>query len=178
VPKKSYPLFKVHSLLEPGPVALLTTACAGRANAMAMSWHIMLEFEPPLVACVVSNGDYSFSLLKASKECVINIPTVDIAEAVVRCGNVAGEKIDKFEKFGLTRKPAKLVAAPLVEERYASLECRAVDTRMVPRYGLFFIEVVCAWSDPTAKNLRTIHHIGHGSFRVAGETIKLRSKMK
>ena len=138
----------------------------------------MLEFERPLIACVVSNGDCSFSLLKASKECVINVPTIDIAEVVVRCGNVTGEKIDKFKKFGLTRKPAKLVAAPLVEACYASPECRVVDTCMVPGYGLFVIEVVCAWIDPTAKNPRTIHHIGHGSFRVAGETIKLRSKMK
>lgn len=93
----------------------------------------MLEFEPPLIACVVSNGDYSFSLLKASKECVINIPTVDIAEAVVRCGNSTGEKINKFEKFGLTPKPAKIVAAPIVDECYANLECRVVDTRMVPK---------------------------------------------
>ena len=58
------------------------------------------------------------------------------------------------------------------------LECRVVDTRMVPKYGLFVVEVVQAWIDPTVKNPRTIHHIGHGSFRVAGETIKLRSKMK
>ena len=178
MPKKSYPLSKVYGLLEPGPVVLLTTARAGKANVMAMSWHTMLEFEPPLIACVVSNGDYSFSLLKASKECVINIPTVDIAEAVVRCGNSTGEKINKFEKFGLTPKPAKIVAAPLVDECYANLECRVVDARMVPRYGLFVVEVVYAWIDPTVKNPRTIHHIGHGSFRVAGETIKLRSKMR
>ena len=106
MPKKSYPPSKVYGLLEPGPVVLLTTARTGKANVMAMSWHTMLEFEPPLIACVVSTGDYSFSLLKASKECVINIPTVDIADAVVRCGNSTGEKINKFEKFGLTPKPA------------------------------------------------------------------------
>ncbi len=178
MPKKSFPLSKVYGLIEPGPVLLLTTARAGKANIMAMSWHTMLEFVPPLIACVVSNRDYSFSLLKASKECVINIPTVDIAEAVVRCGNSTGEKINKFEKFGLTPKPAKLVAPPLVDECYANLECRVVDTSMVSKYGLFVLEVVQAWIDPTVKSPRTIHHIGHGSFRVAGETIKLRSKMQ
>ena len=57
---KALPLSKVYQLLEPGPVVLLTTASKGRANVMTMSWHMMVEFEPPLVACVVSNADYSF----------------------------------------------------------------------------------------------------------------------
>src|ERR1035437_8720793 len=70
---KDLPLSKVYQLLEPGPVVLLTTAHKGRANVMAMSWHMMVEFEPPLVACIVSNRDYSFTALRASKECVIAI---------------------------------------------------------------------------------------------------------
>lgn len=78
--KKSFPLSKVYGLLEPGPVVLLTTARKGRPNVMAMSWHSMLEFEPPLVGCVVSNRNYSFEALKATKECVINIPTVALAK--------------------------------------------------------------------------------------------------
>ena len=66
---------------------------------MTMSWHTMMEFEPPQVGCVISNRNYSFDLLKATKECVINIPTVEIAEKAVGCGNTSGAKIDKFKKF-------------------------------------------------------------------------------
>ena len=54
---KNLPLSKVYQLLEPGPVVLLTTARKGRANVMTMSWHMMVEFEPPLIACVVSNAN-------------------------------------------------------------------------------------------------------------------------
>jgi len=53
--KITFPLSEVYRLLEPGPVVLLTTARARRANVMPMSWHLMMEFEPPLVGCVVSN---------------------------------------------------------------------------------------------------------------------------
>jgi len=67
--KKSFPLSEVYRLLEPGPVVLLTTVRAGRPNVMPMSWHLMMEFTPPLVGCVVSNGDYSFATLKTTKEC-------------------------------------------------------------------------------------------------------------
>jgi flavin reductase (DIM6/NTAB) family NADH-FMN oxidoreductase RutF len=176
--KKSFPLSKVYGLLEPGPVVLVTTAGAGHPNIMAMSWHTMLEFEPPLVGCVISNRNHSFALLTASNECVINIPTVDIAEKVVSCGNTSGADIDKFETFGLMPKPAAQVSAPLIEECYANLECRVTDTSMVERYGFFVLEVLKAWIDPAVKEPRTIHHLGRGSFMVAGETITLKSKMK
>jgi hypothetical protein len=62
--RKELPLSRVYRLIEPGPVVLLTTAREGRANIMTLSWHMMVEFEPPLVACVVSSADYSFAALR------------------------------------------------------------------------------------------------------------------
>ena len=176
--RKSLPLSKVYGLLEPGPVVLVTTARGGRQDFMAMSWHTMMEFEPPLVGCVISNRNHSFGLLKATRECVINIPTVELAEQVVGCGNTSGESVDKFARFGLTAEPASLVGAPLIAECFAHLECRVVDTRMVPKYCFFVLEVVQAWVDTAVKAPRTIHHLGMGHFMVAGDRIKLKSKMK
>ncbi len=178
MPRKDLALSKVYGLLEPGPVVLITTARKGRPNIMAQSWHTMIEFEPPLVACVVSNRNFSFNILKATRECVINVPTVELAKAVVACGNCSGREIDKFEKFGLTPLGAARVSAPLIVECYANLECSVIDTRMVNRYGLFILQVLKAWIDPAKKHPRTIHHMGGGRFMIAGETIKLRSKMK
>ncbi|HAL38062.1 MAG TPA: flavin reductase [Polaromonas sp.] len=169
---------KVYGLLEPGPVVLLTTAHKGAANVMTMSWHTMMEFEPPLVGCVVSNRDFSFDALKATRQCVLNIPTVELAAKVVGCGNTSGRRVDKFKSFGLTPEPASLVGAPLIAECYANLECRVVDTRLMNRYNFFVLEVLKAWIDPACKEPRTLHHRGRGVFIVAGETIKLPSKMK
>jgi flavin reductase (DIM6/NTAB) family NADH-FMN oxidoreductase RutF len=176
--KRSFPLSKVYGLLEPGPVVLLTTAHKGAANVMTMSWHTMMEFEPPLVGCVVSNRDFSFDALKATRQCVLNIPTEELAAKVVSCGNTSGRRVDKFKSFGLTPEPASLVGAPLIAECYANLECRVVDTRLMNRYNFFVLEVLKAWIDPTCKEPRTLHHRGRGVFIVAGETIKLPSKMK
>jgi flavin reductase (DIM6/NTAB) family NADH-FMN oxidoreductase RutF len=176
--KRSYPLSKVYGLLETGPVVLVTTARKGKPNIMAMSWHMMMEFEPPLVGCIISNRNYSFDILTSTKECVINIPTVELAEKVVACGNSTGTRIDKFGAFGLTQVPASFVEPPLIDECYANLECRVVDGRMINKYNLFVLEVLKAWIDPAMKDPRTIHHRGRGFFMVAGETIKLPSKMK
>jgi len=176
--KRAYPLSKVYALLEPGPVLLLATAGKARPNVMTLSWHMPMEFEPPLVGCVLGNGDYSFGLLKAARECSLNIPTVELAEKVVAVGNCSGRDTDKFAAFGLIAKPGKQVAAPLVAECYASLECRVADTRLVNRYGLFILEVVRAWVDTAVKQPRTLHHRGWGEFMVAGERLNIPSAMK
>ena len=175
---KDLPLSKVYQLIEPGPVVLLTTARKGRANVMTMSWHMMVEFEPPLIACIVSNRNHSFAALRATKECVIAIPARKLAAKVVKVGNSSGRNIDKFKAFGLTPTPAARVTPPLVAECFANLECKVTDTRFVNAYGLFILEVLKAWIDPKQKNPKTIHHRGYGTFAVDGKTIKLKSKMR
>lgn len=176
--KQPLPLANVYRLLEPGPVVLLTTAHKGQANVMPMSWHTMMEFEPPLVGCVVSNRNHSFGLLRASRECVINVPTVRLISETVRCGNCSGRTTDKFAAFGITPLPARHVQAPLVAECPVNLECKVVDTRMVARYNLFALQVIKAWRDPRPKRLQTFHHLGRGRFMLAGATRVLRSRMK
>jgi flavin reductase (DIM6/NTAB) family NADH-FMN oxidoreductase RutF len=178
VKKRSLPLSQVYRLLEPGPVVLLTTAGRPRADVMAMSWHVMMEFEPPLVGCVVSGRNRTFGLLRASGECVINIPSARLARQVVGCGNTSGARVDKFEAFGLTPVAASLVGAPLIDECHASLECRVVDTRLVEPYNFFVLEVVKAWIRPSRRRPRTLHHMGRGTFMVAGDVIQLPSRKK
>ncbi len=145
---------------------------------MAMSWHTMMEFEPPLVGCVISNRNHTFAKLSRTKECVIAIPTIEIAAGVVVCGNMSGAKTNKFKKAGLTPVPASRVGAPLIAECSANLECRVVDTSLVRKYCFFVLEVVQAWIDPAMKNPRTLHHRGRGNFMVAGKTTRLSSKAK
>ena len=70
------------------------------------------------------------------------------------------------------------LAPPLVAERFANLECRVTDARLVNKCNLFIIEVLKAWIHPLQKNPKTIDHRGYGTFVVDGETINLKSKMR
>lgn len=176
--KRSLPLSQVYKHLEPGPVVMVTTTRNGKNNIMCMSWHMMMEFEPPIIGCIISNRNYSYENIIKTKECVINIPTVDLIKKVVGCGNTTGSKINKFEKFHLTPKSASQVNSPLIDECYLNLECKIIDTRLVKKYNLFILEVNKAWIDPSVKNPKTIHHRGKGVFMVAGKIIKSASKMK
>lgn len=176
--KKNLPLPNVYRHIEPGPVVLVTTSANGHPNVMTLAWHTMLDFTPPLIGIVLSEQNYSFKALSKTKVCVINIPTRKLAKAVTGCGNTSGRDTDKFAAFGLTPLPAKHVEAPLIDECYASLECKVVDTRMVRRYNFFVLEVVKAWIDPACTTPKTIHHRGKGTFMAAGGTFSLPSKMK
>ena len=176
--KRAFPLADVYGLLEPGPVVLVSTHHRGRDNVMALSWHTMMEFEPPLVGLVLSRANHSHGMLRASRECVINIPATGLLDAVVGCGNTSGRDTDKFTAFGLTRRPALRVAAPRIAECWANLECRVVDTRMVRSYDFFVVEVVAACLDRAAKDTRTLHHRGWGRFMHAGPTRSSRSRMR
>lgn len=174
---KALPLDKVYQLIEPGPVVLLTTALDGEANVMTMSWHMMMEFVPPRIGCIVSSADHSFTALFKTGECVIAIPSADMAEKVVAIGNCSGRDVDKFTGIGLTALPAQAVAAPLIGECFANLECKVVDRDFVERHNLFVLDVVRAWHDPDRPAPKTLHHKGYGTFVIDGEEVTLASKM-
>jgi flavin reductase (DIM6/NTAB) family NADH-FMN oxidoreductase RutF len=174
---KAFPISKIFHLIEPGPVVLLTTAKKGRPNVMTMSWHMMVEFEPALIACVVSPADHSYSALLSTKECVIAIPTVDIIKPVIDVGNCSGKDKDKFKKFKLTPLPADKISAPLIKECLYNIECRVVDTTWADKYAIFMLKSVKAWVDPSRKERRTFHANGDGTFVVDGKTLNLKKRM-
>lgn len=174
---KVLPLAEVYQLIEPGPVVLLATSGSTGDNVMTLSWHMMVEFTPPRIACVVSGGDFSFTALRANRACVIGIPPLAMAERVVKIGNCSGREVDKFATFGIARSPATQVKAPLIAGCLANLECVVIDTRLVNRFNLFVLEVVAAWQDPAITDRRTIHHQGYGRFAVDGDQITLPSRM-
>lgn len=172
---KELPLDEVYQWIEPGPVVLLVTAQKGTPNVMAMSWHMMVEFTPPAIACVVSGANHSFRALSGTGECVIAIPDAAMLKTVVGIGNCSGRDTDKFARFGLTALPGASLALPLIGDSAANLECRVVDRRLVPSRNLFLLEVVRAWRKPSRRRPRMIHHTGWGRFVLDGETVRLPS---
>ena len=176
--KRDYPLHQIRRHLETGPIVLVSSAWKGETNIMTMGWHMMMEFTPALFGCIISNANHSFELIRKSKECVINIPTLELADAVAGIGNCTGGMIDKFEKFGLTPAKAAKVGAPLIAECYANFECRLYDASRISKYSFFVWEVVKAHVATSPRHPKTIHYRGNGEFMVAGGTISLRRKFR
>jgi flavin reductase (DIM6/NTAB) family NADH-FMN oxidoreductase RutF len=167
--KRDFPVAEVRRFLEPGPVVLLSSAWQDERNIMTMGWHMVMEFEPSLLGCYIWTRDHSRELVRKSRECVINLPTADIAAIVVKIGNTSGRDIDKFAEFRLTAVAGARVAAPLIAECFASFECRVVDDSLIDKYSLFVLEVVKAHVATAPKYPRTLHYRGEGVFMISGE---------
>jgi flavin reductase (DIM6/NTAB) family NADH-FMN oxidoreductase RutF len=172
--RHDFPVSGIRRFIEPGPIVLVSSAWRGKTNIMTMGWHMVMEFTPSLVACLISRGNHSHDMVRRSGECVINVPERALAATVARIGNCSGRDIDKFKAFKLTAQPAAEVGAPLIGECYASLECRLHDDALIDRYDVFIFEVVRAHTARRPKYPRTIHYRGEGRFMVSGSPLDLR----
>ncbi|HMM74124.1 MAG TPA: flavin reductase family protein [Gammaproteobacteria bacterium] len=172
---KKMRLDKAFTLIEPGPVVLVTTNDGRRDNVMTISWTMVVDFTPRF-AMTTGPWNFSYAALRKFKECVVAIPTVDLIGKVVGIGICSGSETDKFEKFRLTPLPGRYVRPPLIEECLANIECRVVD--IVKRHDIIVLEALAAYFDATRKEKRTFHAVGDGNFIVDGRKLNRRNMMR
>jgi flavin reductase (DIM6/NTAB) family NADH-FMN oxidoreductase RutF len=171
---KTIPMSKSFTLIEPGPVILVTTSDGEKNNIMTISWTMVMDFSPRF-AITTGPWNYSYQALRNSKECVIAIPTVDLIDQVVGIGTCSGADTDKFYKFGLTPLKGKHVGAPLIKECLANIECKVIESS---KSNIIVLEGVEAYYDDSREEKRTLHAIGDGSFVVDGDKLDRREMMR
>ncbi|MDP2451114.1 MAG: flavin reductase family protein [Polaromonas sp.] len=167
-------LGKAFTLIEPGPVVLVTTHDGQKDNIMTISWTMVMDFTP-VFAITTGEWNHSYAALRKNRECVIAIPTVDMLDKVVGIGTCSGKDTDKFGKFKLTPVPGKVVRAPLIKECLANIECKVI--AIVKKHNIVVLEAVAAWIDTTRKEKRTVHAVGDGTFIVDGRKMDRRKMM-
>jgi flavin reductase (DIM6/NTAB) family NADH-FMN oxidoreductase RutF len=167
-------LSKAFTLMESGPVVLVTTHDRHKDNIMTISWTMVLDFTP-VFAITTGEWNHSFVALQRNRECVIAIPTVDMLDKVVGIGTCSGTDTDKFAKFKLTPVQGKVVRSPLIKECLANMECKIID--IVKKHNIVVLEAVAAYIDTARKEKRTIHAVGDGTFIVDGRKIDRRKMM-
>ena len=165
---------KAFTLIESGPVILVTTQDGHKDNIMTISWTMVIDFTP-VFAITTGEWNHSFAALRKNRECVIAIPTVDMLDKVVGIGTCSGKDTDKFAKFKLTPVQGKVVRAPLIKECLANIECKLVD--IVKKYNIVVLEAVAACVDTARREKRTVHAVGDGTFIVDGRKIDRKKMM-
>lgn len=168
-------LRKAFTLIEPGPVVLVTTHDNVRANVMTISWTMVLDFTPRF-AMTTGAWNHSYAALRKTRECVIAVPTIDLLDTVVGVGTCSGADTDKFERFGLTPARGKQVHAPLITECLANIECKVVD--IVRKHEIVVLEGVAAHIDGKREERRLIHAVGDGHFIADGRSFDRRRAMQ
>lgn len=173
--KETYPVSDARRFLEPTPTVLVTSTYKEKKNIMALGWYTIMEFTPSLIGCMISNGNFSFDLIRKSRECVINIPTVELMKTVVAIGNCSGSDVDKFDKFDMPVDAGEFVKAPLLTTCYASFECKLHDDKLVTDYNFFIFEIIKAHIAVSPKYPKTIQYRGNSHFVQSGKNFLIPS---
>jgi flavin reductase (DIM6/NTAB) family NADH-FMN oxidoreductase RutF len=167
-------LSKAFTLIEPGPVVLVSTHDGAKANLMTISWTMVMDFTP-VFAMTTGAWNYSYGALRKYRECVIAIPGVDLLDTVVGIGTCSGADTDKFAKFRLTPVQAGFVKPPLIKECLANIECKIID--IVERHNIIVLEGLAAYFNDERRERRMLHAVGDGTFIVDGRTRDRRKMM-
>ena len=171
---KQLDMSKAFTLMESGPVVLVTTKDGKKNNIMTISWTMVVDFTP-VFAITTGEWNYSFRALRKTKECVISIPTFDMLDKIVGIGTCSGADTDKFTKFKLTPVKGRIVKAPLIKECLANIECKVAD--IVKKHNIVVLEAVAAYFDTSQKERRTVHAVGDGTFIVDGRKLSRKKMM-
>ncbi|KAJ5182517.1 hypothetical protein N7492_000133 [Penicillium capsulatum] len=175
-----YPTSHVYRLIEPGPVLLVTTGSLEKQthNVMTIGFHMMMQHDTPLIGITLGPWDASFHALRRQRECVLAVPSIEIAEKVVDIGNCSSSDsvTSKWERFGLEAVPAEKVQAPLVGGPHiiANIECVVEDTALVNKYSMWVLRAVRAWKGSAGT---MFHHRGQGVMVADGEVVDLKDRM-
>ena len=142
--------WKPGTLLYPVPVVLVSCGdYQGSSNLLTVAWAGTVSSDPVRVSVSIRPERYSYSLIKANGELVINLPSRKMVRAVDLCGVKSGREIDKFKIAGLNKEPAGLVRPPLVQEAPLALECKVDSISHLGSHDLFIAKVVAVQVDET-----------------------------
>lgn len=172
---RSLALAKAFTLIEPGPVVLVTTSDGGKDNVMTISWTMVVDFTP-VIALTTGPWNFSYAALEKTRECVIALPTVDMIDTVVGIGTCSGADTDKFATFGLAKGKGRKVRAPLLTDCLGNIECEVVD--IVGKHGIVVLQGVAAWRDEGRRERRMLHAVGDGTFIADGRKLDRRKAMQ
>jgi len=138
----------------------------GKPNITTVAWVMPTSQKPPLVAISLAPGRHSCSLIEESGEFTINIPSVELLQAVIACGAFSGRSFDKFKKANLTPIPGKHVKAPAILECLAHIECTVEDKFTTGDHIVFIGKIIDAYADVGVfsdnYDLKRAHLVYHG----------------
>lgn len=136
--------WKPGNVLSPAPAVLVSCGAARgfKPNLITVAWAGNVCSEPPMLSISLRPERYSHDIIEATREFVVNVPSLGQARAVDWCGVVSGRNEDKFTAAGLTPAPALKVGCPIVRECPLNIECRVRKSLELGSHTLYVAEVV------------------------------------
>ena len=145
--------FKPGTMLNPVPVVMVSCGTEPENhNIITIAWTGIVNSEPPMVYISVRKSRYSHELIEKSGEFVINLPTVELAEATDYCGVKSGRNVNKFQEMKLTSMAATEGGCPMIAEAPVNLECKVSQVMSFPSHDMFLADIVAVHVDESLLN--------------------------
>ena len=104
-----------HRRLQAGPASVVVMATCvgkeGRPNIITLGMYMSISSNPPQVCIGVAPQRYSHGLIEETGEFVVNVPSIDLEEAMHFCGVKSGRDLDlgKMTDPGAPRRKVRTV---------------------------------------------------------------------
>ncbi len=135
-------IWKPGNMVAPAPAALVSCqAPDGAANLLTIAWCGNVCSDPPLLSVSIRPSRFSYGMIKATGEFVVNIPSRAMAKGVDYCGVVSGRAVDKWASTGFSRCEVPGVSCPGVGEAPLNIGCRVTERLSLGSHDLFIARV-------------------------------------
>ena len=122
-------------------VYVITAQHQGRANGSTVAWVTPVSFDPPLVMVSLSELRVSHGLIKSSGYFGLNCLAEGQIDVAKHFGFKTARDVDKLEGISYSTSSQGL---PILDDAWAFIECRVVESYPAGDHTLFLGEVISA----------------------------------
>jgi flavin reductase (DIM6/NTAB) family NADH-FMN oxidoreductase RutF len=182
---KAVELSKAYRLVNHGPTVLVSARHDGVDDVMAVAWCCGLDIDPPKLTVVIDASSKTRSLIEASGQFVVQVPTVAQVGLTYAVGSRSlYDNPDKLKTAGISVFEVPDYNLPFVDGCSSWLACNLVEEPHIQNsYDLFIGEVTDAWADDrvfkdghwhfeiAGPEWRSLHHVAGGHFYAIGDVV-------
>ncbi|MCX6806815.1 MAG: flavin reductase family protein [Candidatus Berkelbacteria bacterium] len=123
-----YNLDKVTNLTRPLTPFLITSYSKKYGDDVAPISSVgFLSYNPPRNIIAIHPKRNTYKNLKETGECVLNVPAVDLLEAIFKAGKKVSPDFNKFKAYGFTKEQSKIVKPVRIKECIAWVEYKIIE---------------------------------------------------
>jgi len=140
-------VWKPGTFVYPIPAVMVSCGDMKKSNIITVAWTGIINTNPAMVYISVRPERYSYNIIKATGEFVINLTNKNLTYATDWCGVKSGAKVDKFKEMKLTKEKSNFVKAPSIKESPVSIECKVKEIKELGSHHMFMAEVLSINAD-------------------------------
>ena len=134
--------FGIGAVLSPVPAVIVSCGSVDSPNAMTAAWTGTVNTIPPKLYISLRKERYSYEIIKATGEFVVNLTTRELVRAADYLGVRSGRNEDKLSHLGLSVSPSPKLGAPMLDKSPVSIECRVYKIIPLGSHDMFIADIV------------------------------------